>query len=204
MLISLVVQVERQPDRVERLTPVRVRPPSFGVGNANGRLNRDPSVSRSVRRVTGLLDSPTCIVPRPRNRRGTGQVNRSSNDPVVAFKCSADVRLFDAKRARVTRAGLDARARPAPLADTSRECGRAAPCGASAAADARPDACATSAAGAGRRGAEPSAWKRMNELVVGSENAAHVNRRSLTNMLSERRMCVPLSHTSATVARPSK
>ena len=48
-----------------------------------------------------------------------------------------------------------------------------------------------------------SAWKRIISLLS-APSRPRTPTALATNMLSERRMCCPLSHTSATVARPSK
>ena len=182
---------------------MRVRPPALGVAARERSPEARPVRQRAVRSVTGRVHSPTVQRPVDRGRRGTGQREcDSSHDPVVAVELGANVRLFDAKRARVSsRIG-----RQGPTGATGGHqpaCGRAATCGASEAlmrdqARAPFGPRAPGRRGAGRaRGSEGRARCRRasTPLDVNGVRDEHV---------SERRMCVPFSQTSATVARPSK
>ena len=171
------------------------------------------SVSESRWPVSGASDPPAASVPsRLMERAATGLFLPGSHSS-RAGRGAAPPRHRPHRRRPVrprcgtarSRSGSDARAQPVPPADTTTACGPGARCGASAAPGDRPGACAISAAGVccWPRAADPSAWnlrRRSFSATITRETSTVC----ATNMLSERRRCVPLSQTSAIVARPSK
>ena len=119
MVDRFAVDVDRQPDRIQRLRAMRVRPPPLDVRHADGRVKSDRARQHACSSVTGAVQSSDAQRAIGDGRVAAARAARSTpHDPVVAIELGAHVGLLRRGVERAARAERDATARPAPPADT--------------------------------------------------------------------------------------